>query len=285
MSIVALGLAEEFRSAGIACNGLWPATTIATAAVRYAFGGESALQRARKPAIVADAAHEVLCSDARRITGRFLLDEDVLRDAGVRDFDAYQYAPGETLTRDLFVQGRKGGRPARSAPTTIVALLAAIVAFDVECGSKLGPARRRMLLVRGIFRESACPHDVAMVRAEHEIARSEGPASGAEVGGHIAVPKRRAARSPTRASAGPAGLPAAAPRTFHSPELLELRLPCSRRRAERSAGALASRRLRLACRDMQRTSRTTCCRVVCLPLTTLAGASRSRQIFAVYAAT
>jgi hypothetical protein len=94
MSIVALGLAEEFRNAGIACNGLWPATTIATAAVRHAFGGESALQRARKPAIVADAAYEVLCSDARRMTGRFLLDEDVLRNAGVQDFDAYQYAPG-----------------------------------------------------------------------------------------------------------------------------------------------------------------------------------------------
>ncbi len=106
MSIVAMGLAEEFRNAGIACNALWPATTIATAAVRYALGGESALQRARKPEIVADAAHEVLRSDARKITGRFLLDEEVLRNAGVRDFDAYQYAPGETLTPDLFVAGR-----------------------------------------------------------------------------------------------------------------------------------------------------------------------------------
>ena len=37
--------------------------------------------------------HELLCGDARAITGRFLLDEDVLRNAGVRDFDAYQYAP------------------------------------------------------------------------------------------------------------------------------------------------------------------------------------------------
>lgn len=61
---------------------------------------------ARKPEIMADAAHEVLRSDARKITGRFLLDEEVLRNAGVRDFDAYQYAPGETLTPDLFVAGR-----------------------------------------------------------------------------------------------------------------------------------------------------------------------------------
>jgi citronellol/citronellal dehydrogenase len=106
MSMVALGLAEEFRNAGIACNALWPATTIATAAVRHAFGGESALQGTRKPAIVADAAHEVLCSDARAMTGRFLLDEDVLRTAGVRDFDTYQYAPGATLTPDLFVAAR-----------------------------------------------------------------------------------------------------------------------------------------------------------------------------------
>ena len=87
--------------------GFGPQRTIATAAVRHAFGGESALRRARKPAIVADAALTVLCSDARRMTGRFLLDEDVLRNAwGLRDFDAYQYAPGETLTPDLFVAGR-----------------------------------------------------------------------------------------------------------------------------------------------------------------------------------
>jgi hypothetical protein len=46
------------------------------------------------------------CSDARSMTGRFLLDEDVLRNAGLRDFDAYQYAPGEKLTPDLFVAGR-----------------------------------------------------------------------------------------------------------------------------------------------------------------------------------
>jgi len=32
--------------------------------------------------------------------------EWVLRNVGVRDFDAYQYAPGETLTPDLFVAGR-----------------------------------------------------------------------------------------------------------------------------------------------------------------------------------
>jgi citronellol/citronellal dehydrogenase len=42
---------------------------------------------------MADAAHEVLCSDARKMTGRFLLDEDVLRNAGVRDFDAYNMRP------------------------------------------------------------------------------------------------------------------------------------------------------------------------------------------------
>jgi len=39
MSMVMLGMAEEFRADGIACNALWPRTTIATAAVEVALGG------------------------------------------------------------------------------------------------------------------------------------------------------------------------------------------------------------------------------------------------------
>src|SRR6201982_2081199 len=43
MSLCMLGLAEEFRDAGIACNSLWPRTTIATAAVEFAPGGAQML--------------------------------------------------------------------------------------------------------------------------------------------------------------------------------------------------------------------------------------------------
>jgi len=40
MSMCTLGMAEEFRSDGVAFNSLWPRTTIATAAVRNLLGGD-----------------------------------------------------------------------------------------------------------------------------------------------------------------------------------------------------------------------------------------------------
>ncbi len=62
MSMVVLGMAEELRPAGIACNALWPRTTVATAAVENMLGGESVMRRSRKPEIVADAARDMGCS-------------------------------------------------------------------------------------------------------------------------------------------------------------------------------------------------------------------------------
>jgi citronellol/citronellal dehydrogenase len=103
MSLCMLGMAEEYRAAGIACNALWPRTTIATAAVEFALGGPAMMRRSRKPEIVADAAHVILTGPARECTGRFLIDDSVLYEAGVRDFDAYSVEPGATLLADLFV--------------------------------------------------------------------------------------------------------------------------------------------------------------------------------------
>jgi citronellol/citronellal dehydrogenase len=57
----------------------------------------------RKPDIVADAAHAVLVRAARELTGRFLIDEDVLRDAGVTDFSPYAVDPSQRLLPDLFL--------------------------------------------------------------------------------------------------------------------------------------------------------------------------------------
>ncbi|MEI9927516.1 MAG: NAD(P)-dependent oxidoreductase [Sphingomonas sp.] len=105
MSMVMFGMAEEFREDGIACNALWPRTTIATAAVRYALGGEALMRRSRKPEIMADAAHAIFRRGARDFTGRFVLDEDVLREEGQEDFAAYRYDPSEPLEADLFVDG------------------------------------------------------------------------------------------------------------------------------------------------------------------------------------
>ena len=101
MSFVTLGLAGEFASRGIAINALWPRTIIATDALNMIPGIDPA--RCRKPAIVADAAHAVLVRPARERTGAFLIDEDVLREAGVRDFEGYAVEPGQPLLPDLFL--------------------------------------------------------------------------------------------------------------------------------------------------------------------------------------
>jgi citronellol/citronellal dehydrogenase len=103
MSLCMLGLAAEFRADGIACNALWPRTTIATAAVEFALGGQEMMRRSRKPAIVADAAHVILSKPARESSGRFFIDDSVLYEAGVRDFAAYSVEPGSRLLGDLFV--------------------------------------------------------------------------------------------------------------------------------------------------------------------------------------
>jgi citronellol/citronellal dehydrogenase len=103
MSLCMLGLAAEYRAHGIACNALWPRTTIATAAVEFALGGPQMMRRSRQPQIVADAAHVILNRPARECTGQFFIDDSVLYEAGVRDFAPYSVEPGSTLLGDLFV--------------------------------------------------------------------------------------------------------------------------------------------------------------------------------------
>jgi len=103
MSLCMLGMAAEYRAAGIACNALWPRTTVATAAVEFALGGTAMMQRSRRPEIVADAAHVILSRPARECTGQFLIDDAVLYESGVRDFEPYSVEPGGTLLADLFV--------------------------------------------------------------------------------------------------------------------------------------------------------------------------------------
>jgi citronellol/citronellal dehydrogenase len=104
MSMCTLGMAEEFRSDGIACNSLWPRTLIATAAVQNLLGGDAAMARARRPEIVADAAHAILTRPSREATGNFYLDDEVLAEEGVTDLAPYAYGDGEgELQTDLFL--------------------------------------------------------------------------------------------------------------------------------------------------------------------------------------
>ena len=103
MSMCTLGMARELAKDGIAVNSLWPRTTIATAAVQVHFP-EAILRASRHAAIMADAAHAILTSEARTHTGNFYIDEDVLRAAGRQDFGDYAVTPGTPLFTDLFVE-------------------------------------------------------------------------------------------------------------------------------------------------------------------------------------
>ena len=104
MSLATLGMAAEFRSRGVAVNSLWPLTAIDTAAVRFALGGDAMAAVSRDPAIMADAAYAILARPARECTGRFFIDEEVLREEGVSDFSHYApHAGGAPLQADFFI--------------------------------------------------------------------------------------------------------------------------------------------------------------------------------------
>jgi len=104
MSFCVLGMAEEFRTAGIAFNALWPRTGIDTAAIGYIAGPEMQ-RRCRKPDIMADAAHAIVTRDARACTGNFFIDDEVLRAEGVTDFAAYRHegVAEDALMPDFFL--------------------------------------------------------------------------------------------------------------------------------------------------------------------------------------
>jgi len=104
MSLCVLGMAEEFRADGIAVNALWPRTAIDTEAIRLISGSE-ARRRCRLPEIMADAAFLILTRDSRGFTGRFCIDETVLRENGITDFSPYRHAgvAEEELVGDFFL--------------------------------------------------------------------------------------------------------------------------------------------------------------------------------------
>jgi len=102
MSMCVLGHAEEFRPYGIAVNALWPRTVIATAALQMIPGVKP--EHCRSVDIMADAAYVILTADAAATTGNFFIDDEVLKQAGVTDFDRYSIVPGSRqLLPDLFL--------------------------------------------------------------------------------------------------------------------------------------------------------------------------------------
>ncbi len=106
MTIATLGLAAEFGADGIAANTLWPRTTIATAAIQNLPGGDRLMAASRTPEIYADAAYAIVTRPSAECTGRSLIVEDVLEEAGVTEFGRYAAVPGtpdEALYPDIFL--------------------------------------------------------------------------------------------------------------------------------------------------------------------------------------
>lgn len=103
MTMLAMGWAAELKKDKVASNALWPATTIATAAVKNLLGGEMLIKRSRTPAIIADTVSYILDQDSATYTGKSLIDEEVLAQAGVTNLGQYAVEPGNELQKDLFL--------------------------------------------------------------------------------------------------------------------------------------------------------------------------------------
>ncbi|XP_013172644.1 PREDICTED: hydroxysteroid dehydrogenase-like protein 2 isoform X2 [Papilio xuthus] len=123
MSMCVLGMSEEFKPFNIGVNALWPKTAIATAAIEMLTGDTST---SRKPEIVSDAAYIMLSQDPKKYTGHFAIDEDVVKENGIKDLTPYACDPSNVvnLMPDFFlevpgesVQQVKKSEPEAQIPT------------------------------------------------------------------------------------------------------------------------------------------------------------------------
>lgn len=92
MGMCALGMSEEFKPLGIAVNALWPRFLVWTSAANFIRGPEN-FEYSRKPEIMADATYAILIRDPKKCTGNFFIDEEVLKEEGINDFDQYACNP------------------------------------------------------------------------------------------------------------------------------------------------------------------------------------------------
>lgn len=100
MSMCVLGMAEEFKGE-IAVNALWPKTAIHTAAMDM-LGGSGIESQCRKVDIIADAAYSIF-KKPKSFTGNFIIDENILKEEGIKNFDVYAIKPGNPLIPDFFL--------------------------------------------------------------------------------------------------------------------------------------------------------------------------------------
>jgi citronellol/citronellal dehydrogenase len=61
------------------------------------------MQMSRTPDIVAEAAYYILKRPSTECSGNFFIDEDVLREEGITDFENYAVNPKQKLMTDIFL--------------------------------------------------------------------------------------------------------------------------------------------------------------------------------------
>ncbi|XP_053680695.1 hydroxysteroid dehydrogenase-like protein 2 [Anopheles nili] len=104
MSMCVLGMAKELEGANIAVNALWPRTAIYTSAMEM-LADKASYGFSRKPEIMADAAYAILSKDSRSLSGKFLIDDEVLKEEGIADVKQYACMPenADKLMPDFFL--------------------------------------------------------------------------------------------------------------------------------------------------------------------------------------
>jgi len=98
---------ELFDNHGIGAYGLWPRTTIATAAVKNEIS-EEMMAMSRTPEAMGDAAASLLGRPAADVNGRFFFDDEVLLASGIRDLTPYDVTPGSPHVADFMVDALPG---------------------------------------------------------------------------------------------------------------------------------------------------------------------------------
>ncbi len=109
MSFITLSLADELTAYDIGCNSFWPVTAIDTRATRYF--GLGTEEDWRTPDIVSDAVLAILNHDPAEFTGNAVYDEEILREAGIEDFSAYNLTPGDPEPRSAQMTDPEYTRP------------------------------------------------------------------------------------------------------------------------------------------------------------------------------
>ena len=107
MTRVAIGIAAEHASDGIACNSLWPVTIIESlASINWGLGDAS---QWRSPEILCDSMMEIVGTEPPSLTGQQILDEPFLRERGWTDerLDAY-WLLGKAPEHPVYIDGRSG---------------------------------------------------------------------------------------------------------------------------------------------------------------------------------